>query len=300
MATFPTTITTRAFIVAALFLITVPGGTAQSPAVAPSPPTTAAPAPSLDCTTYLSNTYDCLPYVEAGSNQTKPDKACCPELAELSTSTKPSSFLLSVVSPTPPVELCSEAGYPVGAPTPLPVLGGTAQSPAEAPSPSMGAAPSPSLDCTPYLTNTYDCLSFVEPGSNLTKPDKACCPELADLVKSQPVCLCQLLSSGGDTFGIQINLNKALKLPSLCSVSTPSVKLCSEAGYPVGAPTPLPDAGYPIGASPGGAPIPSEGPGIMPPVTASPASSNNGDSSIAFSHLSFTVGLATAFLTILF
>ncbi|XP_059625080.1 non-specific lipid transfer protein GPI-anchored 11-like isoform X3 [Cornus florida] len=176
------------------------------------------------------------------------------------------------------------------------VPGGTAQSPAGAPvpvmiegvplssPPSMSMAPAPGLDCLNYLVNMSDCLTYVEAGSNLTKPDKGCCPELAGLVESQPICLCQLLGNS-DSLGVQINLNKALKLPSVCGVSTPPISMCSVAGYPVGAPTS--SEGPTI--SPGGSP---------PEGAAIPALGNvNGASSIAVSHLSFLVGLAIAFIS---
>ncbi|MBA0757719.1 hypothetical protein Gotri_020787, partial [Gossypium trilobum] len=46
----------------------------------------------------------------------------------------------------------------------------------------LGLGPSaeaPTADCFTNLLNLSDCLTFVEAGSNLTKPVKACCPELA-------------------------------------------------------------------------------------------------------------------------
>lgn len=112
----------------------------------------------------------------------------------------------------------------------------TAQSPSPAPGMALppaapgpfydGGAPAPALDCFTYLLNLSDCLTFVEGGSNLTKPDPGCCPELANLVDTQPICLCQLLGDPGQV-GISVDVNRALKLPSLCSVSTPPVSLCA-------------------------------------------------------------------------
>lgn len=98
-----------------------------------------------------------------------------------------------------------------------------------APEPSSFGAEAPgpaSLDCFSVLLNMSDCLSFVEVGSNLTKPDSPCCPELAGLVESNPVCLCQLLGEP-DKVGISIDVNKALKLPSACGISTPPVSVCA-------------------------------------------------------------------------
>ncbi|KAK2640961.1 hypothetical protein Ddye_022724 [Dipteronia dyeriana] len=118
----------------------------------------------------------------------------------------------------------SSAGYPM---------------PAEGPSsegyiPPAGGPSSTSDDCMTKITNMSDCLSYVTEGSNLTVPDKPCCPELAGLVDSNPICLCELLGKSA-TFGI--NTSRALNLPSLCGVSTPSPQLCSVVGVPIGGPT---------------------------------------------------------------
>ncbi|KAL7174589.1 hypothetical protein ACSBR2_033770 [Camellia fascicularis] len=155
-----------------------------------------------------------------------------------------------------------------------------AQAPAAAPEPAAGApggettgagAPGPGGamdDCMSKLLNMSDCLTYVEAGSNLTKPDKGCCPELAGLVESDPICLCQLLGNTSATIGIQIELNKALNLPTVCAVQTPPISLCSGA--------------------------------MSPSPAASGNSGNAASSSIAASQQSILVGLAIAFLTTLF
>ncbi|CAI9785810.1 unnamed protein product [Fraxinus pennsylvanica] len=102
----------------------------------------------------------------------------------------------------------------------------------------VAAAPSPaSEDCFNSLINLSDCLTFVEEGSNLTKPDKGCCPEFSNLLNTRPVCLCQLLGDP-NKIGIPIDTKKAMKLPSACGVNTPPVSLCSVIGVHVGAPAP--------------------------------------------------------------
>lgn len=105
---------------------------------------------------------------------------------------------------------------------------GLAPSPTAVPGPesSFGPAPPPGPDCFTILLNLSDCLTYVQPGSNLTKPDKPCCPELSSLVDSSPFCLCKLLGDPEST-GFNIDINRALKLPSVCAVSTPPVSLCS-------------------------------------------------------------------------
>ncbi|XP_043725880.1 non-specific lipid transfer protein GPI-anchored 2-like [Telopea speciosissima] len=110
---------------------------------------------------------------------------------------------------------------------------------AQAPSmsPSGATAEAPAGDCTTALLNMSDCLTYVEVGSKLKNPDKACCPELAGLVDSNPICLCQLLGNSS-SFGIQLDTNRALGLPKACKITTPSVSLCAEIGIPIGAPEP--------------------------------------------------------------
>ncbi|XP_054819948.1 non-specific lipid transfer protein GPI-anchored 12-like isoform X1 [Prosopis cineraria] len=90
-------------------------------------------------------------------------------------------------------------------------------------------------ECFRALVNTSDCLSYVKSESNLTKPEKGCCPEIAGLVESNPICLCELLSHPGAS-GFAIDIKKALNLPSVCGVSSssaPNVTSCSAAGVPV-------------------------------------------------------------------
>ncbi|KAE8733096.1 Non-specific lipid transfer protein GPI-anchored 2 [Hibiscus syriacus] len=122
---------------------------------------------------------------------------------------------------------------------------------AAAPEPAAVAlgpsAEAPASDCFNALLNLSDCLTFVEAGSNLTKPDKACCPELAGLVESSPQCLCKLLDNKtASGIGINIDMKKALDLPTVCRVSTPPVSLCSVInGTPVGAPAISPGGGSP-------------------------------------------------------
>ncbi|ESR59653.1 AAI domain-containing protein [Citrus sinensis] len=163
---------------------------------------------------------------------------------------------------------------------------GSSSGQALAPGPYMafGPSPSPEDDCLMKVLNMSDCLSYVTEGSNVTVPDKPCCPELAGLVESNPICLCQLLGKN-NTYGIKIDITRALKLPSVCGVTTPPVNLCSLAGVPIEAPT--------------GSPGPAS-PGTQPPsgLAASPSNGNNDNaaSGNAGSVLALLVGLAVASL----
>ncbi|CAL5428529.1 unnamed protein product [Camellia sinensis] len=195
-----------------------------------------------------------------------------------------------------------------------------AQAPAAAPEPAAGApggeatgagAPGPggAMDCMTSLANMSDCLTYVQAGSNLTKPDKACCPELAGLVESNPICLCQLLGNTSATIGIQIELNKALNLPTVCAVQTPPISTCAAVGYPVPGPmsSEAPERGPILSSwahSVTSLTLMIQVINLVRAMSPSPAASGNSgnaaSSSIAASQLSILVGLAIAFLTTLF
>ncbi|XP_062172559.1 non-specific lipid transfer protein GPI-anchored 2-like [Alnus glutinosa] len=182
------------------------------------------------------------------------------------------------------------------APAPSSGLGEGAPAPSVlgegAPAPSSGlgeGAPAPSAlaGCMDKLLNLSDCLTYVLNGSNLTKPDKGCCPELAGLVESNAICLCVLLGTNvSESTGIAIDVKRALKLPSVCDVKTPPASTCSELGIPIGAPT----------ASEG--PLSPEGAVGAPSL--SPGNNNSEASSIAGSALPITFGIAIAFLPTFF
>ncbi|TXG72085.1 hypothetical protein EZV62_000664 [Acer yangbiense] len=109
-------------------------------------------------------------------------------------------------------------------------------------------------DCTNVLIGLAPCLNYVS-GSSST-PSASCCSQLASVVRSQPRCLCTVLSSGGASLGVTINQTLALALPGACNVQTPPVsrcngkaKICMSAangpvmspfGSPVGSPEALP------------------------------------------------------------
>ncbi|KAL5231977.1 hypothetical protein ABZP36_030753 [Zizania latifolia] len=154
-----------------------------------------------------------------------------------------------------------------------------AQSPAAAPGPAGGGLDSACLNA---LLNMSDCLAYVQNGSTARRPDKPCCPELAGLVESNPVCLCALLSGAGDSYGIAVDYSRALALPAICRVATPPVSTCAAFGYnvhlgPAAAPTPA--AGSP---SAGDSPLfPGSSPFTSPPP-ATPSTNRAARSLVAF------------------
>ncbi|XP_006646424.2 non-specific lipid transfer protein GPI-anchored 2-like [Oryza brachyantha] len=102
-------------------------------------------------------------------------------------------------------------------------------SPASAPSPAGGITPA----CMDAVLNMSDCLTYVMNGSTARKPDEPCCPELAGLLDSKPVCLCQLLAGGASSYDISVDYKRALALPGICGLAAPPVSACSLLGVPV-------------------------------------------------------------------
>ncbi|TVU36583.1 hypothetical protein EJB05_18521 [Eragrostis curvula] len=126
-----------------------------------------------------------------------------------------------------------------------------AQGPAAAPGPAAGL----SSECMEPVFNMSDCLTYVTAGSTARQPDKPCCPELAGLLESHPVCLCQLLAGGAASYGVDVDLKRAMALPGICRLTAPPVSACAVFGVPV-----------PAGMVPAAAPIsgisPSSGPEV--------------------------------------
>lgn len=84
-----------------------------------------------------------------------------------------------------------------------------------------GVAAQSSSSCTNAIISMSSCLNYIT-GNSLT-PSSGCCSQFANVVRSQPQCLCQLLSGGGSTLGININQTRALALPRACNVQTPPI-----------------------------------------------------------------------------
>ncbi|CAL9123113.1 unnamed protein product, partial [Musa acuminata var. zebrina] len=99
-------------------------------------------------------------------------------------------------------------------------------------------APAPSMDCSSALLSLADCLTFVEIGSTEAKPQAQCCSALKKVVKeAAAACLCDAFKEGA-TFGVKLNMTRAMGLPSSCGVSTSHFSKCKSA----------------VAASPGAAP----------------------------------------------
>ncbi|KAK9669610.1 hypothetical protein RND81_13G143200 [Saponaria officinalis] len=104
--------------------------------------------------------------------------------------------------------------------------------------------------CTSVLISMSSCLNYIT--GNSKTPAASCCSALANVVQSQPQCLCSALSSGAaSSLGVAINQTRALELPKSCDVQTPPVSKCNGGGggsttaagaaAPADSPTGVPD-----------------------------------------------------------
>ncbi|XP_068634208.1 non-specific lipid transfer protein GPI-anchored 5-like [Aristolochia californica] len=88
--------------------------------------------------------------------------------------------------------------------------------------------------CTTALVSLSPCLNYIT--GNSSSPSSSCCSQLANVVGAQPQCLCNILSGGGSSLGINVNQTQALALPGACKVQTPPVSRCNSGGTPTGSP----------------------------------------------------------------
>ncbi|KAF8038031.1 hypothetical protein BT93_B0783 [Corymbia citriodora subsp. variegata] len=101
---------------------------------------------------------------------------------------------------------------------------------------AAGAA-AQSSSCTNALISMSPCLNYIT--GNSSSPSSSCCSQLANVVRSEPQCLCQVLNGGGSSLGISINQTRALAVPSACNIQTQSTSRCNAAspsGSPAGTP----------------------------------------------------------------
>ncbi|GKV48570.1 hypothetical protein SLEP1_g55370 [Rubroshorea leprosula] len=85
--------------------------------------------------------------------------------------------------------------------------------------------------CTKEVISLSPCLNYIT--GNSTTPSSSCCSQLANVVQSQPQCLCTVVNGGAaSSLGISINQTLALSLPGACNVQTPPVSQCNGAASP--------------------------------------------------------------------
>ncbi|XP_043724325.1 non-specific lipid transfer protein GPI-anchored 5-like isoform X2 [Telopea speciosissima] len=100
----------------------------------------------------------------------------------------------------------------------------------------LWAGASAQSSCTNAIVGMSPCLNYIT--GNSSTPSSSCCSQLASVVASQPQCLCQVVSGGGSSLGININKTQAMALPDACNVQTPPVSKCNAASpSPAGTPS---------------------------------------------------------------
>lgn len=121
--------------------------------------------------------------------------------------------------------------------------------------------------CSSTLVTLAPCIGYVT--GSAAQPSQRCCSALANVVNTNPVCLCQLFA-GGNNIGVNINQTLALNMPAACKVTTPPLSSCKAAGVPV-PPISSPPAGPKVPSTGSGAKTNPTNPGSSPPEVSSTA-----------------------------
>ncbi|KAI3469594.1 hypothetical protein Pfo_026257 [Paulownia fortunei] len=108
--------------------------------------------------------------------------------------------------------------------------------------------------CTSVLISMASCLNYVT--GSATTPSSSCCSALANVVQTQPRCLCAIVNGGGGSLGVNINQTLALQLPTVCKVETPPASRCNAVNGPAMSPVGSPESSPPESADgiPGSSP----------------------------------------------
>ncbi|KAJ7954861.1 Non-specific lipid-transfer protein-like protein family [Quillaja saponaria] len=109
--------------------------------------------------------------------------------------------------------------------------------------------------CTTVIISLAPCLNYIT--GNSSNPSPGCCSQLANVVRSQPQCLCQVLNGGASSFGLNINQTQALTLPGACNVQTPPLSLCDAAASPANSPAGSPESANTVPSGTGSKTVPS-------------------------------------------
>ncbi|KAL9331796.1 hypothetical protein ACSQ67_001406 [Phaseolus vulgaris] len=81
--------------------------------------------------------------------------------------------------------------------------------------------------CTNVFISLAPCLDYVT--GNASTPSSSCCSQLAYVVSSQPLCLCEVVNGGASSIAASFNINqtRALALPTSCNIQTPPLSTCT-------------------------------------------------------------------------
>ncbi|XP_020236255.1 non-specific lipid-transfer protein 3 [Cajanus cajan] len=82
-------------------------------------------------------------------------------------------------------------------------------------------------NCINVFISLSPCLDYVT--GNASTPSSSCCSQLSLVVRSQPMCLCEVVNGGASSIAASFNINqtRALALPTSCNVQTPPLSTCS-------------------------------------------------------------------------
>ncbi|EYU46559.1 hypothetical protein ABFS82_04G030900 [Erythranthe guttata] len=103
---------------------------------------------------------------------------------------------------------------------------------------SLSSAVEEKLDCKSTISSLMPCYPSVTDASSA--PSSQCCNQLKNVLETQPLCLCQILSESG------FSSTRVLELPKACNLQTPPPSKCNSPPGPPGSnsTTPPPPAGY--------------------------------------------------------
>ncbi|KAJ0025611.1 hypothetical protein Pint_08305 [Pistacia integerrima] len=121
---------------------------------------------------------------------------------------------------------------------------------------SPAPAPSSKTDCSSIIYKMADCIPFLSKGGKDMKPDSSCCTGFKSVLKVNADCICEALKSSA-SLGIDLNMTKAVTLPSACGVSSPPISKCGVPSPPGGAPVKPPSIPKPSPGPPKKTPTPS-------------------------------------------
>ncbi|KAJ0243212.1 Bifunctional inhibitor/plant lipid transfer protein/seed storage helical domain-containing protein [Hirschfeldia incana] len=170
--------------------------------------------------------------------------------------------------------------------------------PAKSPSPIVAPAPGPSnSDCSSIIYDMMDCLSYLTPGSNDTKPTKVCCGGILSVLQYNPKCICVGLESS-KTMGFAVNNSRARAMPTTCKLAivAPHCTILDEAtpAASIAGMSPIsPSAGTPM-ASPSTVGSTTSSPSLAEsPVITAPSSSSSDTNHLSVSTLTLEDALGS-------
>ncbi|TYI28486.1 hypothetical protein ES332_A05G247900v1 [Gossypium tomentosum] len=82
----------------------------------------------------------------------------------------------------------------------------------------MSPSFSPSVSCSAIIYDMIDCVLFLSGDSTKDKPTTACCSGFKIMLETNVKCFCEALKSSAELCA-DVNLTKAVMLPSACEVS---------------------------------------------------------------------------------